>query len=364
MKESAIKRPIRAICIAAALALSPTLAPTLIAADTEISAFGPVKQHEIRFQSDDATLAGTLYTPEGAENGPALVVVQQANTTTRDNPFYTQIAEVFTTIGHSVFLYDRRGQGESEGTPDRPRYHTMAADAVAAKRAIAEHEAVDPTRIGYWGLSQGGWLAMEAANISNPAFVISVSAPLTTPAEQMEVLAYNALLVDGHGEQIADKALRIRRLVMDDYYRGRIEHDEAREAIESIEDEPWFELVFLPASDQLPEDIQQTSWIHEMDYDPIPAFEAVEAPLLFLLGTEDFTIPLQPTLDVLDGHADRPGLTVAVIPAADHVMRKIERRKVIHEGPSTSPAYFMTMGTWLGELHAHRTRSRPADEDR
>ena len=41
---------------------------------------------------------------------------------------------------------------------------------------------IDASRIGYWGLSQGGWLAASAAQRDpKAAFAISVSAPLVTP---------------------------------------------------------------------------------------------------------------------------------------------------------------------------------------
>ncbi len=86
-----------------------------------------------------------------------MVVVQQAGTSTRDIPLFVQIAETFTAIGRE--------------------------------------DAVDPTRVGFWGLSQSGWIAMEAGMRSEPAFVIAVGSPLTTPAEQMEFLAHNHVLL-------------------------------------------------------------------------------------------------------------------------------------------------------------------------
>jgi hypothetical protein len=52
-------------------------------------------------------------------------------------------------------------------------------------------------RIGYWGISQGGWLALAAGAIDpKAAFVISVSAPMTTADVQMN-FAYLIRLSSG-----------------------------------------------------------------------------------------------------------------------------------------------------------------------
>jgi len=310
-----------------------------------------VEEKEVRFESNGATLAGTLYMPKNVQNGPALVVVQQAGTETRENPLFVQIAETFTAIGYSVLVYDRRGHGLSEGSSERPRYSEMAEDAVAGKRAIAEFSAVHPDKIGFWGLSQSGWLAMEAAAMSNAGFVIAVSSPLTTPGEQMKVLVRNYVLKEGYGEEAANKALETRQLVMHDYFHDKISHENATKAIKEIEDEPWFKWAFLPASDKLPKNIQETSWIHEMDYDPIKAFEEVEVPLLYILGEQDIDIPVERTLEIIDGIESNKNREIVVVPEANHLMKgeQDDDEQLI----STSARYFMVMGEWLGRQGLH-----------
>jgi uncharacterized protein len=313
-----------------------------------------VEETEVRFESDGAILAGTLHAPRGTRGGPAVVVVQQAGTATRDLPLFVQVAETFHAIGYSVFLYDRRGEGESEGAPGRPDYLTMARDAVAAKHAIAELPAVHPERIGFWGLSQSGWLAMEAGARSDPAFVISVGAPLTTPGEQMEFLTHNYVLLDGHGEAAARRAVEVRRMVLTAYFRGEVGYEEARAVLAAVEDEPWFHRAFLPAAQELPRDVEQSSWIREMAYDPVPAFQGVDAPLLFLLGGEDIDVPVARTLDIAAGLRGRDDREIVVIPGASHLMRlETDPRDQFTLQPgdvSDAPAYFLVMGEWLGRL--------------
>jgi uncharacterized protein len=306
-----------------------------------------VEKTEIEFYSDEIILSGTLYSPEGMLDGPALVVVQQANTETRDNSIYQQVARVFNSIGYSVFLYDRRGTGESGGEERRPLYTEMVQDAVSAKRAIKNHDAVHADKIGFWGISQGGWLAMEAATVSNVAYVISVSAPLTTPESQMETLAYNRVLLEGYGEDIAEKAAEARHQVMGRFFRGEISHPEAKAILASIEDEPWFEYTYMIPSHMLPENVESSSWIHEMSYDPKKAFVNIDVPLLFILGGNDYLISTEKTLQIIESMEPTKiqNAKTVVIPNAGHAME-------LNEGSTLSeaPEYFMIMGRWLGGL--------------
>jgi uncharacterized protein len=312
-----------------------------------------IDEIEVRFSSGGTQLSGTLFSPVGASDGPAVVLVQQNGTTTRDNPLFTQLAQALTGIGFSVFAYDRRGHGESEGSSGRIAYDTLAHDAVAAKHALAGLDQVAADRIGFWGISQGGWLALEAGVLSNPAFIITVSSPLTTPGRQMEFLAYNYVLTT-HGKAAAVRALTTRRLVMRDYFRGDASYDEARAALEAVADEPWLRWAWLPDAENLPEDPAESTWIDEMDFDPTEAFHATDAPLLFLLGGEDLDIPVAETLTIIERGEPRENLEVVVLPGADHILRVVEEPIIGEEANLARPVsesveYFTVLGRWLGD---------------
>ncbi len=313
-----------------------------------------VVETAVRFENGGIELAGTLHSPEGMVDGPAVVVVQQGGTTTRDNPIFRQIAETFTGIGYSVLLYDRRGEGESGGEPGgRPDYLTLAEDAVAGKRRIAELAPVNPERIGYWGISQSGWIAMEAAVRSDPAFLMVVSSPLTTPGEQMEFLAHNYTLLAGHGEEAALEALSLRRKVAGEYFRGERSFESARQLLEEAVDEPWFESTFLPLPDELSRNVSESVWVGEMNYDPVAAFTEAGVPMLFVVGGEDFDFPVRRTLEIAAGLPD-DDREIVVIPGASHVMRIEEdprdQFELSPEDASNAEAYFLVMGEWLGRL--------------
>jgi uncharacterized protein len=323
------------------------------AAPWSMPASWAIDETEMRFDSGGTQLSGTLFSPGGASNGPAVVLVQQNGTTTRDNPLFTQLAGALTGIGFSVFAYDRRGHGESQGSSGRIAYDTLARDAVAAKRALAGLDQVAADRIGFWGISQGGWLALEAGVLSSPAFIITVSSPLTTPGRQMEFMAYNYVLTT-HGEAAAERALATRRVVMRDFFRGDASYEEARAALEEVADEPWLRWAWLPDAENLPEDPAASTWIDEMDFDPTEAFHATDAPLLFLLGGEDPDIPVAETLAIIERGEPRENLEVVVLPGADHILRVIEEPVIGEEANLARPVsdsveYFTLLGRWLAE---------------
>jgi fermentation-respiration switch protein FrsA (DUF1100 family) len=64
--------------------------------------------------------------------------------------------------GYGVLLFDRRGEGESEGDPNGFGY-AGERDLHAAVAFLEGHPGVDPSRIGGLGLSVGGEMLIHAA---------------------------------------------------------------------------------------------------------------------------------------------------------------------------------------------------------
>jgi uncharacterized protein len=190
---------------------------------------------EIQFTNGDVHLAGTLYLPEHGDHLPAVVALHGASDATRDAALYRHLRECLPGLGIAVLIYDRRGSGASSGTLKGIYHGTLADDAIAARNAIASLPKIDSARIGFWGLSQGGWLAVLAAERSkNAAFVISVSAPLTTPERQMEFATTNLLTVRGYSRKDVEQMLETRKAWFG-YLNGATPRTAALEALRRAE---------------------------------------------------------------------------------------------------------------------------------
>ena len=76
-------------------------------------------------------------------------------------------AKMLARNGYGVLLFDRRGEGESEGDPNLFGWQGER-DIHAAVAFLRQRPDVDPDRIGGIGLSVGGEMMIEAAAESDP----------------------------------------------------------------------------------------------------------------------------------------------------------------------------------------------------
>jgi hypothetical protein len=141
---------------------------------------------EVTISSDDTRLSGSLFIPAGVDRPfPAAVMIHGSGASDRDNAWYMMIADALVRSGIAVLLPDKRGSGKSEGNWFTTDLSGFGADAVAQIRYLRGHAAVDSTRVGFVGLSQGGHIAPMVANHSRAAFVVNVSGSATPLAEQI-----------------------------------------------------------------------------------------------------------------------------------------------------------------------------------
>ena len=110
--------------------------------------------HErVTFQTSDGLELAGWYVP--SENGAAVIAFPG-----RNGP--QAHARMLVRHGYGVLLFDRRGQGESEGDPHAFGWEGEK-DIKAAVAFLQRRPDVDPQRIGGLGLSVGGELMLHAA---------------------------------------------------------------------------------------------------------------------------------------------------------------------------------------------------------
>jgi len=147
---------------------------TPFAVDAVTGAFGApprlgtrldVHQYEVRIPASGAVLAGTLTLPPGAGPHPGVVYVSGSGPTLREEAQWLE--SVFVSRGIAVLAYDKRGNGQSTGRypgdlASESTIRTLAGDAVAVARFLAAQPGIDRSRVGFYGLSQGGWIIPQA----------------------------------------------------------------------------------------------------------------------------------------------------------------------------------------------------------
>ncbi len=330
-------------------------------ASASVPWFEPATTHiltqRVEFQDKGATLIGTLYVPDVGHKVPAIVVFHGASEPLASTALYRHLSEGLPQIGIAVLLFDRRGSGASTGSENVP-YQTLADDGIAGAQTIRKLATIDNRNVGYWGISQGGWLATIAASRDpQAAFAVAVSAPLTSAEFQMEFAMSNRLHVLGYSQTDIDDMVNAWRK-LDGYFLGTNDRETAVAALGKIENRPWFDLMYLPRGASVSMNPAKSAWRGQMDLDPFATVEQIKIPLLFILGSEDPWIPVRQTVarlgDVAKTHSN---LQYVVVPDANHLMmtppaneqmNDADPHQVAVEMPQ-SPTYFMLLAAWLRE---------------
>jgi pimeloyl-ACP methyl ester carboxylesterase len=311
-----------------------------------------IREELVHFESGDNTLAGTLFLPDERGRHPAVVLLHGSGPQPRD----AWTARWFATHGVAALAYDKRGVGESTGDFRVVPFMDLCDDGLAAIAWLRQRGDIDATRLGVWGLSQGGWLGPLAASRSRDVkFVVAVSGPLVSPGEQMVFFYANRLREQGLSAGDADEASVLRRLVWR-YLSTGDAYAETKAALSLATARAWFPALqqqedglFKRSVPEIMDDaaLRRRQWFRqEMNYDPATALRKLTVPALFIYGDQDTITPVTPSVDVL-GHttAERPGsnISIEMIPGADHGMRSAQPDglRII------APAYLEAMSRWL-----------------
>jgi uncharacterized protein len=307
-----------------------------------------VVEEEKTFENADSKLSGTLYFAQGRPAQAAIVVTHAAAAPSRELPLYQHLKEMLPAIGVAVFIYDRRGSGKSGGDLQTSDYPLLADDAIAAVRMLKADSRIDPKRVGIWGLSQGGWLALLAASRSTePAFIVSVSAPLVTPDVQMMFRSINVLRVNGYSQAEIDQMTATRKAV-DDYMRGSGDRATAQRLVDAAKMKPWFKFLYMG---ETVGDRASSRWRKEIEFDPLRTLDSIKVPALVLYGAADPVVPVAVSVERL--RTSHPKFDVAVIAGADHSMQvsvppltQMDPARTNEQAPE-AVEYFAILTSWL-----------------
>jgi pimeloyl-ACP methyl ester carboxylesterase len=268
---------------------------------------------ELSVPSGDVLLAGTLWLPA---NEPAAIVLMHPGSgpSDRDNDvFFPPIREHLLAEGIAVCSFDKRGVGSSTGRWQEAAIEHQADDALAAVGALLAEGSIDAP-IGLFGHSQGGWVVVEAAGRgADVAFVVPNSGPGVTPGEQERYAARTRLERDGADPAEIDDALRSFDALLDMLREG-VALDDVRGQLIAAD-------LSVPVNFELADEADWNLMRALVDYDPRPALERIDVPVLALFGEADPIVPVDASVAVYE-EAVRPELlAVVVLEGADHRMQ-------------------------------------------
>ena len=135
-----------------------------------------VKLVEIRFDSDDLVLCGTLHLP--ANDHPPIIIGSHGLYSNRNSPKQIALARACNALEMAYFRFDHRGCGSSQGEFEQvTSLANRCTDLKMAVAAIKNRPEIGPG-IGLFGSSMGGTVCLSTAAMIEANTVVTFAAPL------------------------------------------------------------------------------------------------------------------------------------------------------------------------------------------
>jgi len=253
-------------------------------------------EEEVSYRSGSILLSGTLIKPGRTGPHPAVVLISGSAGQGRMTRERTRnMGYFFAKNGIAALIYDRRGNGNSQGEPDRIiRMDMLANDAAAGAEYLSARN--DINKIGFYGLSQGGWVAPYAGSIfKKTSFIFVMSAPGIQPDEQNRFASMNMA-----NSVITNKLL---------------EAGVPEGAVKTLKEKGPSDIVGKNEKETIP---------GFSFFDPLPYWENILVPVLAIYGSADRVVPVEESQSLIENALKKAGnkkYLFKLFPGADHELK-------------------------------------------
>ncbi len=257
----------------------------------------------VSFRSADGVqLSGSFVTPR--KDGAVATVVLGPGAVPGER--YEMLAALMALRGIAVLTYDKRGVGQSGGSPGHAddvsatNLALFAADAAAAMKWVSGNSRVQSLPRGFVAISQSDWvIPIALAQSPKIDFLGFWSEPTCTTSEQLHFQRFS----EAH-----------------DLDRSRMSDEQIREAMRQVQYRPD-------------------------DVDPLKSLTAVSTPGLWLFGGQDPYVPIELSTRRLQELIDkgRTNFEYRVFPNENHNL-----------ADSSKQASFIAMVEWIKRISSSR----------
>lgn len=165
-------------------------------------------RENIEFKANGITLRGWLYTPDN-DIGPFATIVMAHGFSAVKEMYLDAYADVFSTAGFAVLVYDNRNLGASDGEPrqeiDPWQQIQDYRDAITYASSLPQ---VDERRIGIWGSSYSGAHVLVVSALDRRVRCVVSQVPLISGSRNMRRLIRADMLTPTRALFDADRRQR------------------------------------------------------------------------------------------------------------------------------------------------------------
>jgi uncharacterized protein len=227
---------------------------------------------------------------------------------------------------------------------------------ICAVNKLKTLDILDISRIGFWGISQAGWVIPQVAEKFEPAFVITVSSPVTTAFEQELYRVESEMKVEGFSKKDIGQAISYNKKLL----KMIKEHKPYKSFLalqKETEGVKWAGHVIRG------EEIVYDYLSIVLNKDNAPDLTYLNCPILAIWGENDLVVPPKKSFEMYKKKLQLIGnhnSLLKIIPKADHTLtfnltgkrsETIERREQYKNNPKKifAPGYISTMTEWLNK---------------
>lgn len=314
------------------------------------------------FETGPFKLNGTLRFPKGTGPFPTILFVHGDGPNDRTSGgSYLPVMERMLRSGYAVFSWDKPGTGASLGKIDHSNLIEDRVQIVyAAHQIIAQHELIDPARIGFWAISQGGFVMPRYFEYyPEAALFICVSCSGEPGVEQGAYLVASQAVCAGLPSETKQSVKEIisiasRAQTYQEYVQAYSQLDKYPEMGEI--NDLGFRVGVRPESEWHPDDLQG-----EYYKNPLESIAKTDFPILAFFGQLDTQVdPKQGKEGYLQAltAAGNPQSKVVLLPGVDHTLVASEtgclfehKQRQRADWTNYSTDYLDTLENWLLSIH-------------
>jgi len=305
----------------------------------------PYSAEEVSFTNGDVTLAGTVFSPKAPGPHAAIMMMPGSG----DSPRWQleRYADFFARQGLVALVFDKRGCGASTGNWREVGFDALAQDGLAGLKLLQQRKDVDPKRMGFWGISQAGWIMPLAASMSPEVSFIIVTSGATVDVETEGKFDYIVRLRDA-GVSPEDIALAEKLLDLDhDVTMTGEGYDAVRAMVLELRSKPWWKLFDF---DLVPVGARSFPKLIG-GYDPRPILEQVDTPILWIYGSADKSVEPSKSIAILNEiMAEKPKpWTIKTFDGANHGLRMPYDAAAPFPHSPYAEGYWDAIAAWLKE---------------
>ena len=297
-----------------------------------------IKKQDLFFTSNDLKLFGTLWKPKNSrQQGLVFVTSSQGN----DRSSTNAEAYYFANLGYTVFNYDKRGTGKSEGHWQSATIEELCADDINAITFFAKTTMLPIPEIGIKGSSQGGIkIPYILTKMPNLKFGISISCPGGTLLES-DLNYWKNVNIDKIGHKNINIAAKVQKAGYD-YLANNLSYKKLNSIKNKYENEDWFKYVWIPD--------ENTTKDYKLNFSGLPYFKKITQPVLVIQGESDKVIPENSYLIIEKAlkKSESKKYEILTLENTTHSMTYLDKEFPYFQ--RLSPKYLISVAEWLNKI--------------